>query len=228
MQIKELKIFTAQLSRQTKFYTDVLNLQIKSRSEESVSFKIGHSVLIIEYRDYTKPYHFAINIPANKELEALEWLKERVKILKCQDGEIQDFKFWNAKAMYFYDEDKNIVELIARKNLNNASNVAFDQNAWLEISEIGLPTNDIEKQFNVLNTNFGLEVFFGSFDRFCAIGGENGLFICINKQKKEYWFPTNDIAYSSDFNIKIQTNKGIFDIAYKNGQLASGKPEIRG
>ena len=108
--------------------------------------------------------------------------------------------------MYFYDKDHNIVELIARKNLKNESDSAFDQNSFLEISEIGIPVKDIKPVFNRLNTTCGLDVFDGNFERFCAIGDDSGLFICVNKLVKD-WFPTNDKAYSSDF-IAIITEKG--------------------
>lgn len=218
MQIKKLKIYTTRLSAQSRFYSEVLNLERMSQTENSVSFKIGRSILEIEEAPYSKSYHFAINIPSNQENEALYWLKSKVEILKDGKNEIQDFVAWNAKAMYFYDMDKNIVEFIARKNLKIQSKKAFDQNALLEISEIGMPTNDIEKEFKILNENFGLEIYSGGFDRFCAIGDEHGLFICVDKNTKE-WFPTNDKAYPSYFEVLIDQNEKEYVIEYKNEKL---------
>ena len=218
MKIKKLKIFTTNLSAQSRFYSEVLKLETFSQTEISVSFKIGRSVLEIkEAPDFT-PYHFAINIPANQENEALEWLKKRVEILKDGNNEIQDFDFWNAKAMYFYDMDKNIVEFIARKNLDNRSEIEFNQNSLLEISEIGLPTGHIENKFKILNENIGLEIYSGSFDRFCAIGSENGLFICVDKNTKE-WFPTTDKANPADFEVLINQNDKEYAVEYKNENL---------
>ena len=37
----------------------------------------------------------------------------------------------------------------------------FDSNSFLEISEIGIPTIDIEKEFNILNKLTGIEIFDG-------------------------------------------------------------------
>jgi catechol-2,3-dioxygenase len=122
--------------------------------------------------------------------------------------------------MYFYDEDQNLVELIARKNIQNSSDKIFDSNSFLEISEIGLPTLDIEKQFNILNKLMGIEVFDGGFEHFCAIGDENGLFICINKEKKD-WFPTNEEAYSSDFEILFFEKSKEYHFQFKNTTLKS-------
>ncbi len=179
---------------------------------------MGESVLHITYRDTATPYHFAINIPSNKEQQAYDWLKNRVDILKDGDDKIINFVRWNAKAIYFYDADHNIVELIARKNLNNKSSKDFDENSFLEISEIGIPTTTIKREFNFLNKNYGLNIYDGNFERFCAIGNENGLFICINKNTKD-WFPTNDKAYPSDFEVIIRIKGKEFKIKYQDEQL---------
>lgn len=218
MRVKELKIYSPKIKEQAEFYSKVLGLKIVELNKESVYLRFGDSMLIIEYKPEATPYHFAINIPGNKDLEALAWLKTRVKILKKGTNEIQDFYSWNAKAIYFYDKDKNIVELIARKNLNNSSDQKFDSDLFLEISEIGLVTLDIEKMFYKLKKLIGIEIFDGTFEQFCAIGDENGLFICINKNKKG-WFPTNDKAFYSEFELKL-IEKGIeYNIEYKNKVL---------
>ena len=218
MQIKELKIYSSHLKEQTHFYTNVLGLTVVKHTEKNVVFQMGKSMLNIEYKPKTTPYHLAINIPSNKEIEALHWVKSKVDILMNGSQEIQDFEFWNAKAIYFYDSDQNIVELIARKNLNNSIEQKFDTDQLIEISEIGLPTKDIEKEFIQLNNSTGIEIYDGDFDRFCAIGDENGLFICINKTIKD-WFPTNDKAFSSDFEIKLTEKGKTYQIAYKNEKI---------
>ncbi len=218
MRIEELKIYTQKLEEQTEFYKNVLGLKLLGKSHDQVTFKMGESILKITYSATAQPYHFAINIPSNKELESLEWLKQRLDILKDGDSEIVDFVSWNAKAIYFYDADQNIVELIARKNLNNTSNVVFDQDSFLGISEIGVPTTNIEDKFTQLNTKCELEIFDGSFERFCAIGDENGLFISINKEIKK-WFPTNELAYSSNFETIIMVKENRYKVDFKDDRL---------
>lgn len=218
MEIKKLKIYSSKIQEQADFYAEVLGLKIINRTDKHVSFEIGRSILEIEYKAATTPYHFAINIPGNKELEALKWLKSKVEILKDGKKEIQEFGSWNAKAIYFYDKDKNIVELIARKNLNNPSSEEFGIDQFIEISEIGLGTTDIEKEFSFLNSHTGIEIFDGGFDRFCAIGDENGLFIGINKKVKD-WFPTNDKVFSSDFMIQFIEQGKEYKIDYENQRL---------
>ncbi len=218
MQIKELKIYSSNIKNQKDFYATVLGLTIIESCDKNVLFQFGKSILNIEYKPKATPYHFAINIPANKDLEALDWLRSKVEILKDGEHEIQDFYSWNAKAIYFYDTDQNIVELIARKNLNNTSNQNFDSNLFLEISEIGLPTKDIKREYKKLNSLTGVKIYDGELERFCAIGDENGMFICINKNKRN-WFPTNDKAFSSDFEIRLIEKEKAFHLTYKNEEL---------
>jgi len=218
MKIKELKIYTTKLEEQTQFYADILGVKIIERSKNSVFFAIGSSKLIIEQRKTATPYHFAINIPSNKEKEGLQWLKNKVGILKDGQEEMIDFVNWNAKAMYFYDADQNIVELIARKNLSNHSNKKFNQDLFLEISEIGLPTENINREFMILNEACRLEVYDGNFEKFCAIGNDHGLFICVNKNIKK-WFPTNDVTYSSNFEVIINEKGKEYAISYENEKI---------
>jgi len=218
MRIQELKIYSSNIKEQADFYSKTLGLEIVDQNNQSVFLRLGNSILQIAYRSSTTPYHFAINIPANKDIEALEWTKTRVTLLKDGMKEIHDFDSWNSRAIYFYDQDRNIVELIARKNLNNASDQKFNSGQFLGISEIGLPTQNIEKEFEQLNRLTNIGIYDGTFERFCAIGDEHGLFICINKNVKD-WFPTNDKAYSSDFGIKLIEKGKTYEIEYKNEKL---------
>lgn len=218
MKIKELKIYTSKLSSQIDFYKNVIGFEIIERSDTEGVFKIGKSRLRIIKSDKFLPYHFAINIPCNKEIEALEWLKARVEILKNGNNEIQDFDFWNAKAIYFYDMDKNIVELIARKNLKNESQENFNVHSMIEVSEIGIPVSDVKSVFDSINQIAHLKKFDGEFERFCAIGDEHGLFICINKDIKD-WFPTGDTAYSSEFEIKFEEDGKEYNVEFRNEEI---------
>jgi catechol-2,3-dioxygenase len=115
MKIQELKLYTSRHKKQAAFYSNVLNLNILEQTEKSVSFQIGNSIVHFEKKMDATPYHFAINIPANKGEEALVWLKSRLSILKDGKDEIIDFTAWNAKAIYFYDEDKNILNSLLEK-----------------------------------------------------------------------------------------------------------------
>lgn len=215
MKINRLILYTAQLEEQTNFYKDVLGFKLTEKTADHSSFKVGSSILSFYFRESSTPYHFAFNIPSNQINEALAWLKKRVEILKDEDkgNEIQNFDFWNAKAVYFYDKDQNIVEFIARKNLAIESNTPFRAESLLCISEIGVAVNNIERTYHHLNQVKKLPIYSGDLDVFCAAGDENGLFIIVNKEKKK-WFPTDDVAHSSYFRVE-----GDYNIEFTNGKI---------
>lgn len=219
MQITELTLYSSNLNQLKDFYTNILDIPLHSETENHIGFVIGDSLLKFKYQLNSTPYHIAINIPSNKEHEALAWLKDRVAILNHFDDEIIDFINWNAKAIYFYDTDKNIIEFIARKNLKTDSLQPFTSLSLLEISEIGMPVNHIEKVFQTLNKTATFPIYFGDLNKFCAIGNERGLFIVIDKNHKN-WFPTNDKAFASDFKAVIFTNDKQYTINFSKGELA--------
>ncbi len=219
MHINNLKIFTTNLSSIENFYGNILGLILKDKTATSLSFQIGHSILTIEKRLTATPYHFAINVPCNQIKEAHQWLKERVSILKDGDNEIQHFDFWNANAVYFYDPDQNILELIGRNKLNNPSDIPFSVKSLLEISEIGLVVDDIESTFKQLQQECRLPQYSGNMDDFCTIGGEHGLFICINGNKRD-WYPRSDKAFPSPFEVDILVEQRAYVVSYQDKKLS--------
>ena len=213
MKIKELIIYTDKLNEQLDFYVHVLELQLLNRTSHSGSLKIGSSILTFKFHENVAPYHFAFNIPSNTEEDALNWLKKRLQILTFEDNEIIDFQTWNARSIYFYDKDINIVEFISRKNLKIYNNERFSSGSILNISEVGLATTQIEKTYRELNRIQKIDVFDGNFERFCAVGDEVGMFILVNHNIKN-WFPTDDEVFVSDFRIT-----GDYNFEFVNGRI---------
>lgn len=213
MKIDEIILYTNNIQNQKQFYSGVLELELVIDTKDKLSFQVGKSVLTFECVQEFKPSHFAFNIPSNAITKAHDWLKDRVTILQFEGKDIVDFKSWNAEAIYFYDADKNIVEFIARKNLNINSSNAFSSSELLSISEIGIATTDIETIYNTINEMKEIPLFSGEFSSFCAVGNDEGLFILVNKDTKT-WFPTMEAIAISDLIIK-----GDYNFAYRNGTI---------
>ena len=213
MKIKELTLYTQNLDAQIEFYSNVLEFELLHKSKMGCSFKTGNSILSFEVRGNVNPYHFAFNMYSNMELEAFSWLKERMKILPFNNKEIINFESWNAKALYFYDSDKNIVEFIARKNLKMNSNPPFSSKSILNISEIGIPSSTMRNTYNEINNLKPIKLYSGDFDRFAALGNEEGMFILANPILKK-WFPNDDNMHQSDFIIK-----GDYNFEFSNGNI---------
>ncbi|MFN4763890.1 VOC family protein [Gillisia sp. Q332] len=218
MKIKELEISTSRLLKQLRFYRDTLGLVIKNEEEDSFQVSLGYSVLKFQESEDATPYHIAFHIPDRQEHLALKWLKSRVEILKNNEDEIIDFSGWNAKSIYFYDVDFNILELISRKDFNKPESPDFSEKNILGIAEVGLATAFIEEKYQFLHQKCGLKVFDGNFKNFCAIGDDKGLLITIDKNLKD-WFPTGDEAFGSDFRIKFEHQDKNYEVTFSHDRL---------
>jgi len=216
MKIKELSLYTNKLREQKEFYTSVIGLKLLNENIDSFTLSIGSTKLTFMESNVSYNYHFAINIPSNKIAEGADWLEQKVEIQKFNGDEIVKFPNWNANAIYFYDGSKNIVEFIARKNLNINSKSEFSKNNFISVSEIGVPTVDVQNIYSQLNRNYKLEKYDCEDNIFCAVGDEGGLFIIIDHTKKK-WIPNMDDAKPNPFEITFENQeKQLYKFRFEN------------
>lgn len=213
MQITHLTLYTANLNAQTTFYQNKLGLTLLNKTATSAEFSIGETLLKFEASQSSIPYHFAINIPTNKGRDAINWIKERAEVLLFEGQELIDFPDWKAEAVYFYDADHNIVELIARQDTEIFSNLGFKSSHLLNISEIGMAVESIETTYQALNQIRELPIYDGNFDKFCAAGNPQGLFIIVDRKTK-HWFPTEQPAQTANFKMR-----GDYIIEFEDGAV---------
>lgn len=198
MNIRLLILETTRLEELKEFYSRVLNWPPADEEEGSFTLELQDTEL--EFRQHNggqEPfYHFAINIPANKIEQAREWLKSRVPLLWLDDyqSDIAEFTNWNARSIYFIDPAGNIVELIARLDLDNEADEPFSQKQFISISEVGLvvPAADLEAKSEEILDDFRLTWFSKQppQESFKAIGDDQGLFILVPERRN--WYPLND------------------------------------
>lgn len=218
MEIQTLQLACADLEAMKAFYSETLEISVLEASADSFSVKIGQSTLRFKQAKNPTPYHFAFNIPSEQIEQAYNWLNPRVAIELTDGSPVANFESWNAKAIYFYDPDKNIVEFIARKNLNIPGERTFGPASLISISEIGVSQTSIESFYNQVKQELGLSKYSGNFDSFCAIGTETGLFIVVNPKNKN-WYPNGDPIHASPFEAEVQSPKGTAIIRYNANQL---------
>ena len=154
----------------------------------------------------------------SRKRRALKWVESIIPVLKYNDDKIIDFSNWQAKSVYFYDQDENIMELISRREFHKPESAIFNSSNIFGLAEIGLVTKEIKQKFEKLKLECGLDHFDGDFEKFCAIGEPSGLLITINNDKKD-WFPTNDKAYSSDFELIFEHASKTFKLNFSNDEL---------
>lgn len=192
MNILEIQLLSTDIPQTKKFYTEILGMEILYADDLSVKFSAGLSTLVFKKATNDNPfYHFAFNIPANKFEEAHSWATERLQLLPVTStSTVADFKNWNAKALYFYDNNQNIVEFIARYGLENNSDRPFDGSSIFSISEIGIVTDDAKAYSEKMIEEYDLNFFSKQppQEDFAAIGDDNGLFIVVNDKRN--WYPT--------------------------------------
>ncbi|MUP47006.1 VOC family protein [Gramella sp. BOM4] len=218
MKIKKLTVYSSGIKKLLKFYRDELGFEIREYAEKSFELKLGYSILRFEYREHATPYHIAFHVPDRQEQEALQWVETNLGVLKNNEEKIIDFSNWQAKSVYFYDADRNIMELISRRDFRKPTSAIFEPSNIIGIAEIGLATDDVKQKFKQLKEEVGLQKFDGDLERFCAVGDPEGLIITINKDLKD-WFPTSDRAYMSAFKVEIEHEKEQFALSFDKNKL---------
>jgi catechol-2,3-dioxygenase len=190
MNIDELDLLAAGLPAQREFYTGVLGLP---GAEESGAFSVRAGSSRLTFRQapdgWTGVYHFAFNIPENRFQEAKSWLSGRAPLITDARGKDEfGFESWNAHSVYFYDPAGNILELIARHNLDNSTSEPFSEQSLLSVSEIGLATDNVPDTVRLLQDELGAGIYDGAgSDMFTAAGDEHGLLIVVKQSR--VWFP---------------------------------------
>jgi catechol 2,3-dioxygenase-like lactoylglutathione lyase family enzyme len=193
MNITRLELLTADLPAQRDFYANVLELPVRLDAP-ILEVQAGRSRLFFtETPEFDAAYHFAFNIPTNQLEAAKRWISSRVPLLKDAGG-TDEFhsQNWNSSSVYFKDAAGNVLELIARHNLENAAEAEFDSRQILSISEIGLPSEDVVGLADELCTQLGVEVFRQQANPdFTPVGDDEGLLILPIKDR--IWIPNSGV-----------------------------------
>ncbi|MEM1217690.1 MAG: glyoxalase [Bacteroidota bacterium] len=193
MKIEKLTLYTNQLEEQKGFYTQSLELPLTSETTDSFTVQVGSTQLTWVADTQAWLYHYCFLIPANQIEAAQTWLAERMPLLEVSPGQfVQWFEHWNARSVYFLDGAGNIGECIVRYGLENDSKEPFSHEALLQVNEIGTPSQGkVRELHETLLQQIGTELWKGDLERFATNGDEEGLFLLINNQMKDAWFPTD-------------------------------------
>lgn len=217
MQISEVHLLTDSLSQTEFFYKEQLGFKIVEQTDELLCFEVGVSRLWFHQSETVKKpvYHFAFDIPENQLEEGLEWVKSKAELIPYEDNKyIVDFKNWNAKSFYFYDNNGNILEGIVRYDLLNICNEPFGGNSFLKISEIGFAVEDVLPFCDEINFMYGTDFFEKQpkKENFSVLGDDHGLFIVSSENRN--WYPTNHKAKSFWTKVIFELNNQVFQLTF--------------
>jgi hypothetical protein len=194
MFITYLELPASDLPAQHDFYANTLELPV-TLTPAGLEVKAGKTDILFTQAlsDFEGAYHFAFNIPENQFHAAKEWITSRVSLLRDETGKDEfESESWNSNSVYFKDSAGNVLEFIARHNLKNAVEGDFDGDQILNVSEIGLPSEDVVEFANELCARLKLFTFKqGPNEIFTPIGDDNGLFILPIKDR--IWIPNSGV-----------------------------------
>jgi catechol-2,3-dioxygenase len=194
MKIQTLDLLAVDLQAQRNFYSTVLELRTELTTSE-LQVKAGTTEILLTQApaDFDGAYHFAFNVPENQYVAAKQWIAGRIPLLRDKNGK-EDFasESWNSDSIYFLDAAGNILEFIARHNLQNATDGSFDSSQILNVSEIGLPSENVIELASRLCTEVGLSVFKQEPNAtFTPVGDEDGLLILPVQDR--IWMPDSGV-----------------------------------
>jgi catechol-2,3-dioxygenase len=194
MLIKRLELLTDDLVALRDYYAYVLDLPAHLE-DDYLLVKAGKTDIIFTQAPsgWAGQYHFCFNIPENQLLQAKVWLSKRIPLLKDEKGN-DEFKSqtWNAASLYFKDTAGNILEFIARHDQKNATEIPFNSEQILQVSEIGLPSKDVISFTKELCEKLGVSVYKQEpNETFTPIGNEDGLFILPIENR--IWYPNTGV-----------------------------------
>jgi catechol 2,3-dioxygenase-like lactoylglutathione lyase family enzyme len=208
MKILELELLSDDILKTEVFYNEVLGLKTMSKEDSGISFNAGSTKLTFRPSINVKPvYHFAFDVPNNKLFDAFDWIEKKTEIMYViPPDKIADFYNWNAKSFYFYDNNGNILEFIARNDLDNATQKAFDGASILSVSEIGLVSKNVVVQCDELFDKYGLTSYSKQpkLNKFIVLGTVTGLFILVEENRD--WYPTDKKSKSFWTKIVFSNN----------------------
>ncbi len=191
--ILDLKLLTSvSLDVMKEYYVNLLEMELISYSSRELTILAGQTpITFIKSDDAGDPwYHFAFNIPENKILKAREWQLKRTplvptpknKIDKGYPDDVRHFRNWNAHSVFFWDPAGNLLEYIARHDMDNAGSGPFTNKDILYVSEIAFVVDDQAAEARLLKKHLSLAPYPQSSNFWWSMGDESGLLLCIPKR----------------------------------------------
>ena len=216
MHFKEIHLLSDQLSETEKFYTGKLGLEVTGREKGFVEFAAGSTGLIFhESRNRSPFYHIAFEIPPSELERSYELAKSKFQIIPVSPGiDIADFKNWNAKSFYFYDNNGSILELICRYDVSHRNSLHPKKIPVCYVSEIGIVSDNVPDLADQLIAQLNTQIFSRQprQKNFTAVGDDHGLFIL--SQANREWYPTHHRGKHFWTKIKVEVNGILHELEF--------------
>lgn len=194
MEITHIVLTTRRLEETAAYYESVLGMPV-AREPGEVTVTVGSSLIVFqEDPDAEGAHHLAFAIPTGSFGAARAWLERRVQLLE-HDGavEFEGPSNWNSRSLYFDGPDGSILELIERRELDNATGGGsgdFGPEQVLSVSEVGIAVPEVLDTVRELEQT-GIRPYANPpLESFAPVGDVRGLLILVAPGRP--WFPTQD------------------------------------
>jgi catechol-2,3-dioxygenase len=185
---------SAAMPEMKRFYHDLLGLPVVDDEPDRLTIDAGQTRISFMRSTDSGPapfYHFAFNIPENKILSAHRWQKERTDLLPIPErlrdpkypDDVVDYRHWNAHSVFFFDPAGNVVEYIARHDLENTADGDFNSEDIHYASEIAFVVDDVEATADKLKVIAGVDQYRRASEQFAALGDEHGLLLVMHRDR---------------------------------------------
>ncbi|QJW88317.1 VOC family protein [Spirosoma taeanense] len=209
MRFLDIELYTADPAGTRAFYTQQLGLPIVAESSDYLTLQVGWTRLTFRaVTESVAPYHLAINVPSGTLEVCMHWYQLDYIDTQAPGQTIAEFPSWRARSTYFYDNNGNLLEFIARNDLSLDSPNLTLGDLFQCISEIGIATECVSETARQLIQRFGIGPFAKSVQLpdFMAMGDDNGLLI-LSKVGRN-WLFTDTPAALNYCRIKFERTPG--------------------
>lgn len=184
MQIQRLELAAADPHVAARFYSERLGLPV-----DGVEVRFRRTTVAFVPGEGDPRYHFALNVPGGRTADALGWLEERVDVLPFESGErVVHFDWIGADSLYFHDAAGNVVELMVREDIEDDRPGAFSPEHLLEVTEIGIASQDVPATVASLCEALGAGIYWGNGESLTAVGDARGAVLVSPAGRG--WIPT--------------------------------------
>ncbi len=193
MEIRQVQLATRAPDETAHFYERLGCPVVVDRDAAHVT--VGSTQLVFRVLDgMIGAHHLAFTIPTGSFAAAKSWIAGVATVLGADDSdEFEGPPNWNSRSVYFEGPDRQLLELIERRDLSPAG--AADPARLVSVSEVGLAVPDVLGAVDALR-HHGLEAYANPpGPDFAPVGDVHGLLILVSPGRK--WFPTLDRAPST-------------------------------
>lgn len=191
MRIMSVELFSRDLEATANFYDKVLRFPVRSQDQNRLQLRAGFSDIVFRKAPSGNPvYHMAFAVSRSVIDETASFLESYVELLKAEGKKVIDFDAWDAKAIYFEDNNGNILELIGRDNTYQDLQPVSSTPPVYGVCEVAIVTDSVETLRESVGSGTGITRYNKQpvHENFAALGDDEGLLILSSQGR--HWFPT--------------------------------------